>query len=53
MNLAKTQGKMHVIDMVTGQSTSASSAEADHATEYFKICLGVESLANTSIDDLL
>lgn len=53
MNLARSHGKMHVIDIVTGQSTSATSAEVEHVSEYFRICLGVDSLNDASIDDLL
>jgi hypothetical protein len=53
MNLAKSNGKMYVLDIITGQPTSAPAAEVEYVNEYFKICLGVENLAETSIDELL
>jgi hypothetical protein len=53
MNLAKTNGKMYVLDIVTGQSTSAPAAEVEYVNEYYKICLGVDNLAEISIDELL
>jgi hypothetical protein len=44
---------MYVLDIVTGQSTSAPAAEVEYVNEYFKICLGVQNLSETSIEEFL
>jgi hypothetical protein len=53
MNLAKTNGKMYVLDIVTGQTTSAPAAEVEYVNEYFKTCLEVQDLSEVSVEELL
>lgn len=52
-SLADINGKMFVIDAATGRSDSADPHEIDRVQGYYQICLGVDNLSNTGVDELL